>query len=99
MPTKAQLKKVPNLGETENVEDPMVYVRYFSITGWEWFVVEMDQTNGVCYGWVKGFDNELGYFNLNEMEPIMKDGVFVAVERDLYFEPKRLSEIMGKVEV
>lgn len=97
MPTKAVQKKIPNLGQTETIEDPTVHVRYFSITGWEWYVIEMDAETTECFGLVKGFETEMGYFALTHLESVMKDGIFVAVERDLYFQPKKLSEIQEKI--
>ncbi len=48
------------------------------------------------FGFVVGFEAELGYFSLRELETA-KDGMrglrAVPIERDLYFTPCRLSEI------
>lgn len=96
VPTKAQMKKIPNLYGSEGIKDPEIQVRYFSITGWEWYVIEMDPETTECFGLVKGFETEMGYFSLAHLEGVMK-GPFVAVERDLYFQPTKLSEIQKKI--
>lgn len=44
------------------------------------------------FGWVQGFDGELGYFSLSELEGLTINGV-PGVERDLYWTPKPLSEV------
>jgi hypothetical protein len=51
----------------------------------------MDE-NGLCFGLVCGFADELGYFSLKEIEEVSGPRG-LEIERDLYFEPARLSEI------
>mgnify|MGYP003350376116 CR=1 FL=1 len=60
MPRKEILTKIPTIYGTEEIEEPIAYVRYFSVTGWEWYVVEMDPESGLCFGLVKGFETEMG---------------------------------------
>ncbi|CCF85383.1 hypothetical protein NITHO_490006 [Nitrolancea hollandica Lb] len=51
----------------------------------------------VFFGYVQGLEAELGYFSLSELEQL-RGALRLPVERDLYFEPCRLSAITsGKV--
>jgi len=53
--------------------------------GWEWYALEKTETPGEYFGYVMGFENELGYFNVRELESI---GV------KLITDPKKLKELM-----
>jgi hypothetical protein len=82
-------KKLPALYSQENVKDPIVHVRYFATwSNWTWFATEFDGED-TFFGMVHGFEKELGYFSLSEME---SGSGRSAIERDLYFTPKPLSE-------
>ena len=90
--TKEISGKIPNLYEQEGKgEDAVVYVKFFLPgTRWTWYATEFN-TKDTFFGWVESgispdFD-ELGYFSLSELKE-------VNVERDLYFEPKTLKEIL-----
>jgi len=83
-------KNLPRLYDTEDTKigDKIVYVRYYEInSGWQWFLTEYDPNERLCFGYVKGFCNEWGYFSLNEMEQI--DTIF----RDEIFKPKKFSQL------
>ena len=87
-------KKLPPLYSQEKVKDPIAQVKFFTPwTSWTWFATEYDQKD-TFFGLVVGNETELGYFSLSELESI--NGPFeLKIERDLYFEPKKLSEIRG----
>lgn len=93
-------KKLPKLGVTSNQAAPVAVVKFFDPTGsWTWFVIEgQEQEDGdwLFYGLVHGFEKELGYFRLSELEHC-KDGQTglkaLLIERDLYWQPKTLQEI------
>ena len=89
---------LPALYYQENEKDPMVYVKYFDPTGsWTWYVTEGEETdNGdfLFFGYVIGFEAELGYFTLSQLESAKnkcKGIMALPIERDLYFKPCRLS--------
>ena len=44
----------------------------------------------------RGFETELGYFDLTELAEVIVFGSVPAVERDLYWEPQTLAEIRGQ---
>jgi hypothetical protein len=101
--TKELEAKIPALYTQENEKDPMVICKFFDPTGsWTWYVIEGEEkayeygTDFLFFGYVVGFESELGYFTLNQLETAKK-GVTglkaLPIERDLYFTPCRLSEV------
>jgi hypothetical protein len=104
--TKALLKTLPALYSQEDNPDPMVVLKLFTPdAGWTWYAIEGSpvDANGyydtdkpkvdfLFFGLVSGLEVELGYFSLAELKKVR--GAFgLPVERDLYFEPTRLSAI------
>jgi Protein of unknown function (DUF2958) len=96
--TKEILKKIPKLYEEENVKIPekTLWVKLFTPwTNWTWYIAEYDPESKLAFGYVEGFENEWGYFDLSELEEITGIGG-LKVERDRWFEPKRFSELNTK---
>lgn len=90
--TKEILKTLPALYSQENNPDPMVRVKFFHpLSNWKWYVTEYDGKD-LFFGLVDGFEKELGYFSFSELQSINIRGL--GIERDMYFTPKPLSEIM-----
>lgn len=89
---KEILEKLPKLGETSGQGDPVAVVKFFYPDfSWTWNGIEFDGED-IFYGYVKGFENELGTFSLKElMENHGKLGC--EIERDLFWTPKPLSEL------
>ena len=97
--TKEIKEKLPALYSQENETDPMVYVKFFDPVGsWSWYATEGEERDGdfLFFGFVIGFDAELGYFALSQLENA-KSGAkgiqAMPIERDLYFTPCRLSKV------
>ena len=90
-----QLQLIPNLYETENQEEKICYVKLFlPNSNWTWYIIEIDkQDNNTCFGFVDGFEKELGYFSLKELANI-RDSLGVKVERDISFKPTKLETIL-----
>ena len=69
-------------------------------SNWTWLILEgepvLDESGNEVdfqfFGLVEGFEKELGYFNLSELESV-KGPMGLSIERDLYFQPKTLEEI------
>jgi hypothetical protein len=104
--TKDLLKTLPPLYSQEDNPDPMVVCKFFTPdAGWTWYAIEgspvdenglydtdKEKVDFVFFGLVSGLEVELGYFSLSELTSIR--GLFgLPVERDLYFESTRLSEV------
>jgi hypothetical protein len=68
-------------------------VKFFTPDGrWTWYATEFDGED-LFFGLVDGFEKELGYFRLSELKKI-KGKLGLPVERDLYFEPTKLKDLM-----
>lgn len=93
--TKEVIKQLPALYSQENVKDPMIVCKFFYPDfGWTWFAIEFDGKDQF-YGLVDGVEMELGYFSLTELLS-NRGKLGLPIERDRYFKPCKLSEIMGK---
>lgn len=87
-------EQLPPLYAQENEHDPLVYVKYFHpLSSWTWYATEgaPDGEDFLFFGWVNGDFPELGYFSLHEMQEVQVMGL--GIERDLHFQPTRLSEV------
>ena len=98
--TEELKQQLPALYTQENEKDPMVYCKFFDPTGsWTWYATEGEETDSgdfLFFGLVVGFDAELGYFTLSQLQTAKKDlrGIqSLPIERDLYFTPCRLSKV------
>ena len=94
--TDKQLQTIPNLYETENQKDPICHIKLFlPSSNWTWYIIEIDKSDyNTCYGLVDGFEQELGYFSLSELESI-SDSYGLKAELDSSFKATRLSKIKG----
>lgn len=87
------ISSIPKLYETERSLNPICHVKLFTPDSvFSWFIIELSIDGDTCYGFVKGFENELGYFSLSELENI-KGALGLGVERDLSFKPTALAII------
>lgn len=85
-------QRLPKLYESERTKDPIVQAKFFTPwTGWTWYAIEFDGED-IFFGLVQGFEEELGYFSLSEMESI-RGPMGLTIERDLYFKPQPLSQV------
>lgn len=85
-------------GRELSADESMVYVKFFTPDAqWTWFAVSASQCpdtgNVQFFGLVKGLETELGYFWLSELESV-RGPLGLAVERDLYWTPVPLSDLM-----
>jgi len=86
-------KSLPPLYSQENVKDPIVHVKFFTPdSSWTWYATEFDGED-TFFGWVVGFEKELGYFSLSELETV-RGPMGLNIERDIHFVPKPLSQVM-----
>jgi hypothetical protein len=91
--TDEDIKNIPSLYTTENDIDPVAHVKFFTPDGsWSWYVLEYGGDEKLCFGYVDGFERELGYFSIEELESV-RGGLGLSIERDMCFLPMRLSEI------
>jgi hypothetical protein len=73
--------------------DAIAQVKFFTPTSsWTWWATEYDPETRTFFGLVEGFERELGYFSLDELQEFR--GPFgLGIERDLYWDPKPLKDV------
>ena len=89
-----EIKKVlPKLYEQDGKGlNAIAYVKFFTPdSNWTWYVTEFDGKD-IFFGLVCGFEKELGYFSLSELESV-KGPLGLKIERDLYFKPTMLKNL------
>ena len=96
--TKELEKQFPKLYATENMklEDVKIIAKFFCPwKQWTWYATEYDPERRLFFGYVRGFENEMGYFSLDEMESI-KGPFGLGIERDTFFSAHSLAEAVEK---
>lgn len=94
---KTMLENIPDLYQTERTINPTCHIKLFTPDSiFTWYIIEISKEDkSTCYGYVIGFENELGYFSLKELETV-KGNLGLRVERDISFKPTAL-EIIRKI--
>lgn len=89
---------IPKLYDTEEIKDPIVHVKLFlPQSNWTWYITELSIDDDICFGYVVSpYDNELGYFSLNEIKEL-KSSLGLSVEKDEQFMPTPLSKVKEAV--
>ena len=93
--TKEILNAFPRLGETENFskEETKIIAKFFDPCGsWTWYATEYDPDTRTFFGLVDGFEKELGYFSLDELESVT-NSFGLGIERDMYYNNKTLADV------
>lgn len=92
--TKEILEKLPKLyTQEEKGLDAVAIVKFFTPdSNWTWYATEFDGDD-LFFGLVDGFEKEIGYFRLSELQSV-KGALGLPIERDMYFKPKTLRELM-----
>lgn len=92
-------KRFAEIGEQEEEANPIIVAKFFNPCGSQtWWAISYDPETNICFGYVTGmFVDELGSFSIDEMEAIRLP-LGLSIERDLWFEECRLSDVKsGKV--
>ena len=92
--TKAIKAKLPPLGSTDRLrhDEVIAQAKFFTPgSSWSWYAIEFDEED-TLFGLVVGFEIELGYWSLSELEAA-RGPWGLPIERDLWFEPTPLSQL------
>jgi hypothetical protein len=85
-------EQLPPLYAQEHEADPLMMCKFFTPdSSWTWYVQEFDGVD-ICFGLVVGFEQEMGYFSLSGLQAT-RGPLGLSVERDLHFQPTRLSVV------
>ena len=98
--TKEIKEQIPALYSQDGKgDDAIAYVKFFTPDScWTWYVLEGQETDDgdwLFFGLVQGFEEELGYFSLSELENI-RGTLGLPVERDLFFKPTPIKNLRIK---
>ena len=104
--TKEIRGKIPKLRSQENkAEQAVAIVKFFTPdSSWTWYAIEGEpilneagqEIDFEFFGLVEGFEKELGYFVLSELESA-KGLMGLPIERDKFWQPKTLAEIAPEI--
>ena len=91
--TKAILRQLPPLGSQEGkgLKAKAVVKFFMADSSWSWYASEFDGED-LFFGLVDGFEKELGYFRLCELQQV-RGKLGLPVERDRFFQPRTLREL------
>jgi hypothetical protein len=91
---QASREKLPALYSNEEKGlDALAQVKFFTQdSNWTWYASEFDGKD-TFFGLVSGFEVELGYFSLKELQEA-RGPMGLQIERDLDFETKTLKELI-----
>ena len=93
-PSEDELKALPKLYETENVKDKNIFLHFF-MGGSDWYISEYSPEEELFFGFAI-LNNDLqmaewGYVSFKELKELKVS--FLEVDRDLYWDVKKASEI------
>lgn len=95
-PTEKELSKLPKLYETENIKpaDKKIFLHFF-ISGTDWYISEYNPEEELFFGFTilnNDYQNaEWGYISFKELKDLKVS--FLEVDRDLYWDVKKASEV------
>ena len=95
--TEELRKKLPPLYSQDGKGGKAIaYCKFFTPdSAFTWWALEFDGDD-TFFGLVDGQFKELGYFSLEELESV-RGPLGLTIERDLYWEPKTLEEIVPEM--
>ena len=95
--TKELLKRFEEIGRQEDSKDPIVVAKFFNPAGaGTWYATEYDPGSKEFFGYVSIFgdwNDEWGSFSLDELQSY-RGNFGLGIERDRYFDEKRISEVI-----
>ena len=92
--TKELETRFKTIGSQESKgKEAIVLAKFFDpCSNWTWYATEYNPNERLFFGRVDGFESELGYFSLDELEEF-KGRLGLGIERDLYWDEKPLSQL------
>jgi|TARA_R100000081_G_C4806595_1_gene167977 hypothetical protein len=90
--TKQQETQLRNNHSKKN---GIAYVKLFNPSGaGTWYLSELDENN-IAYGLAEIHEKELGYTSLDELQAITTTPFGLPIERDKWFKPTPLKQLMA----
>lgn len=98
--TKELAARFAEIGEQRDVKDPIVVAKFFyTFSAATWWAIAYYPEENICFGYVTGLlEDEYGYFSIDELENTKLPPFGLTIERDLWFEECKMSDVLsGKV--
>ena len=93
LPKSLEAKLPPLYSQDGLGDEAIIHVKFFTPDShWTWYATEYDPITKVFFGLVHGFERELGYFRLDDLEKA-RGPLGLPIERDIYFEPTPLKKL------
>lgn len=99
--TKKNIKSLPAINSQDGTKPPdqmTAHVKLFGSGRWTWYICEMDIDQDRCFGYVQSGTSpdhdEYGYFSLRELQKLRFPPFGLPIERDRYFTPGKISDII-----
>ncbi len=88
-------KQFAKFGSQEDSLDPVIIAKFFNPSGsGTWYAISYDEDTNICFGYVTGFyEDELGYFSIDELESVECPPFGLRIERDRFFSSCKLSDL------
>ena len=82
--------RLPSVDEARMADQPVARVKVFDPTGsWTWYIAGYDPETRRAWGFVDGFESEVGTFDMGEL-CALRGRFGLPVDRDLYWTPRPL---------
>jgi hypothetical protein len=90
-------RQIPPLGSQDGKgSQAIAHVKFFTPdSSWTWYVMEFDGDD-TFFGLVQGFEKELGYFSLSELQSV-RGPWGLPIERDIHWKPTALEKIAAEL--
>lgn len=87
-----KLTDLPELYAQDGLGDEAIaYIKYFTPAScWTWYLTEYNESSHIAFGLVDGFEKELGYIPMTELDELIQNGM---IERDEWFTPTRIGDL------
>ena len=89
-------RQLPPIYSQEADPNPKIICKFFTPdSNWTWWVTEGSQVGDdfKFFGFVRGFEDEWGYFLLSELESA-RGPLGLPIERDLHFTPGPFTDVV-----
>jgi hypothetical protein len=86
-------RRVAQVGYQENLKDPLIIAKYSIPAGVGTCYADYLDRENILFRLINRIELELVYFSLKELL-LIKDSMALAIERDLYYEPKSLKDLI-----
>ena len=86
-------RDLPGLYSHEHTKDPILplhFTREIEGVWWHWYPYEYDRLEGIIFGLVDGFEVELGYFSINDIN---------SCDHDNEWTPLNLSQVRMNADI